>query len=310
MEKSRGARVSDAIGRDAAVLSAVEVGLGSVLHGFKIPFSGHFLSLNQAFLLSRATLKLKDTGVARRAGAQVSSIAAILKSLSPAGKKLTPMLAISAQGLLFSLGTIVFGPNILGIIAGSLISSLWAFIQPVMVYYIIFGKNIIHVADYFYDKTKEAVTFERDDLLLVLGVVLGLKLVLALVAAVLASCLPDATVSRYEGAMLRAGRERRKRALSYQPAATIGQKAALALKDLFNPLFIVSFLLTAFFFAVSEAKSSTVIWGLLRPIAAGFILFFVIRAVSFERVLRRLDATFLSGFATAFRRAVEFLKQV
>lgn len=310
MEKSTVARTSDSIGRDAAVLSAVEVGLGSVLHGLKIPFSGHFLSLNQAFLLSRSTLKLRGTPVARRVGASVSSIAAILKSLSPAGKKLTPMLAISAQGLLFSLGTIVLGPNLLGIAVGALISSLWAFIQPVMVYYIIFGKTIVHAADYFYDKTKDAVSFEREDLLLVLGIVLGLKLVLALGAALLAFSLPDKTVTQYEKAMLKAGRARRQKSLFSRSQATLKQKAWLALKDLLNPLFIVSFLLTAFFFAVSEAKSSTAIWGLLRPVAAGFILFFTIRAISFERVLKRLDSTFMAGFAASFRRAVEFLKQI
>lgn len=42
------------LGREAAALSLVEIGLGSILHGLKMPFTGYFLSLNQGFFLSRA----------------------------------------------------------------------------------------------------------------------------------------------------------------------------------------------------------------------------------------------------------------
>ncbi|MFP5459829.1 MAG: hypothetical protein ACLGG7_13920, partial [Bacteriovoracia bacterium] len=105
------------IGKNAATLSLIEVGLGSLLHGLKLPFSGHVLSLNQSFILTRATL----TSGERRDAAVISTTAAILKSLSPAGKKLTPMLAIAVQGQLYYLGLLVAGTGVIGQLLGSLL---------------------------------------------------------------------------------------------------------------------------------------------------------------------------------------------
>ena len=42
----------------AALLSLTEIGLGSLLHSFKIPFAGHFLSLNQGFILGKVSITL------------------------------------------------------------------------------------------------------------------------------------------------------------------------------------------------------------------------------------------------------------
>jgi hypothetical protein len=77
---------AEEIGKKAALLSIVEIGLGSFLHAFSIPFAGHFLSLNQGFILTRAAIETND----RRSPGIISAVAALLKSLSPAGKKLTP----------------------------------------------------------------------------------------------------------------------------------------------------------------------------------------------------------------------------
>src|ERR1700733_6107373 len=89
----------------AMQLSLMEVGLGSLLHVFHIPFSGFFLSLNQCFVLNRALLFSIASGstAGRFIPMTVSNTAAIIKTLSPYGKKFTPMLAISMQGLLFNI---------------------------------------------------------------------------------------------------------------------------------------------------------------------------------------------------------------
>ena len=76
---------------NAALLSGSEIGLGSVLHGLKIPFSGHFLSLNQGFILSRATIKSKNVKNSKFIPISISNISSLLKTLAPAGKKLTPL---------------------------------------------------------------------------------------------------------------------------------------------------------------------------------------------------------------------------
>ena len=58
----------------AAILSLTEIGLGSLLHSFKIPFSGHFLSLNQALILGKSQLSIKGQKHARFSPAQISLI--------------------------------------------------------------------------------------------------------------------------------------------------------------------------------------------------------------------------------------------
>ena len=74
----------------AGVLSLVEIGLGGLLHGMKIPFAGTFLSLNQSLFLTRVTKLNQGGDGSGTLGFRISNVTALLKSLSPAGKKLLP----------------------------------------------------------------------------------------------------------------------------------------------------------------------------------------------------------------------------
>lgn len=67
----------------AVTLSIVEIGLGSVVHGFKIPFGGHVLSLNQGMFLSRAMAFALSRREGFRLANEISLIASFMKSLSP-----------------------------------------------------------------------------------------------------------------------------------------------------------------------------------------------------------------------------------
>src|SRR4029079_1686198 len=57
------------IGHDEALLSCVEVGLGSLIDALHVPLGGHLLSLNQSFLLSRSALRTRS----RSAGLRIST---------------------------------------------------------------------------------------------------------------------------------------------------------------------------------------------------------------------------------------------
>ena len=92
---------AELIGLWAATLSIAEVGVGSFMHAFHIPLTGTFLSLNQAAFLTRLTKLNQHRDDARGLAFDVSTVTALIKSFSPIGKRLTPMLAISVQGLLF-----------------------------------------------------------------------------------------------------------------------------------------------------------------------------------------------------------------
>jgi hypothetical protein len=261
----------DAVVANAALLSAVEIGLGSALHALRVPLAGHFLSLNQGFLTARAATK----EVSKTLPAQASSISAALKSLSPAGKKLTPMLAISAQGLLLTLGLFVFGLNPLGVSVGLILLGAWAFVQPLALAYLLFGTPLL---DALRAATK-ALGVSPDFPWVVLATAVALKAFLCLVVAVLVYKVPDTTVDRYLARLHR---------LSVRPARPRpGSPVWIALRDLMNPLFLFSLVLTSAFFVWADSPRSVVLWGLLRPIAGGFLLFLLIRLFPFERVFSK-----------------------
>lgn len=269
------------MGVNGALLSAIEVGLGSVLHGLKIPFSGQFLSLNQGFILARTSLVGRKFPHHHFLPAGVSNVSALLKSLSPAGKKLTPMLAISAQGLLFNLGTLCFGVNPLGLAVGMTLLCLWAYLQPVLIYLILYGRTLIDMAAYFLDKLNRVFSISPESLLWVLGAVILTKILLGLMIVALAYRLPEEVVSRYIQKLLSIRSKRPRK--PDPPKANLYQKGLLAIQDLLNPLFVFSLVLTGLFFYFSHSSYSQAIWGMLRPLGVGFLLFFFIRVFPVEK---------------------------
>ncbi len=299
----------DHTGKQAALLSLIEIGLGSILHSLRLPFSGHSLSLNQSFLLSRAALSVRQAPGARFVPAYMSNIAAILKSLAPAGKKLTPMLAISAQGSLFTLGLIVFGINPVGIVTGSILLSLWAFIQPVLLYYLLYGKTIIHIADYFYEKLDKVFPLNSDILIAVLLSVVLVKVCLSIVVAFLALRLPDDFVeSQYKRIIQKAkAAPKYNHFLKQSPhRQSIPSNMRLAFFDLCNPLFLFSLVVTCFFFIFTKTEITQTIWILLRPIAVGYVLFLCIRLLPIERLFADDPRKFSQSMRSALRHLKEF----
>lgn len=275
---------TEILGQDAAFLSICEVGLGSLLHGLKVPLSGYLLSLNQTFLLARSVFKTRD----RTAAVQISAVAAVLKSLSPAGKKLTPMLAISAQGFLFSLGNLFFGANLLGSLVGGAVSSTWSFLQPLLIYYLIFGHNLVSAADYFLRKMSESfetLPLDASDLVAAAAALICLKAVFAMGLVILARYLPETRFQKFQKRLLSAAEKAKAdRGTLEASNPRLSASARAAAKDLLNPLFLVSFVLTVAFFVFVEASFSQVFWAALRPLAVGFLLFLGIRMIPFARL--------------------------
>ena len=152
MENAENSARIELIGKYSAALSLIEVALGSILHSFHVPFSGNLLSLNQGFLLCRASVEARDKKIGR-VGYGISNVSAVLKSLSPAGKKLGPMLSLSVQGLLFTAGEGLLGANLAGWMLGMTLLSLWTFLQPLVTFYLFFGAELFRALNYLVEKT-------------------------------------------------------------------------------------------------------------------------------------------------------------
>lgn len=293
---------NEILGREAAALSLIEIGLGSVLHGFKVPFTGYFLSLNQGFFLSRAVSQARALAGARVLPFQVSSVAACLKSLSPAGKKLTPMLAISMQGVFFTLGTAVFGANLVGAIVGSVVCSLWAFVQPLILYTLLYGKTLADVGVYYMDKF---------GLWSWMIGILVLKAAIAAGLAVTGFRISQERFERYQAALLEAARARGATAISPGQNGTSWLGAASgALRDLTRPLFLASVFLAGAFFWFNDHAWTEIFWKLLRPVAVGFLIFFAVRTPLLLLVVRRLRQSRLRSFGAGLESALERVLKV
>jgi hypothetical protein len=288
---------NEILGREAAALSLVEIGLGSILHGFKVPFTGYFLSLNQGFFLSRAVSQSRGLAGSRVLPFQISSVAACLKSLSPAGKKLTPMLAISMQGVFFTLGTATFGANLMGALVGSVVCSLWAFVQPLILYTLLYGKTLADVGVYYLDKFG------------LWGWVAGLLLLKCAIAAALAVAgfrVSQERFERYQALLLEAARARG--AVPLTPGrhdSGWAGAASGALRDLTRPLFLASILLTGAFFWFNEHAWTEIFWKLLRPVALGFLLFFAVRTPLLLHLVQRLRRSRLQALGAGLESALQ-----
>jgi hypothetical protein len=306
MDKGQNSARIELVGKYSAALSLIEVSLGSVLHAFHVPFSGSFLSLNQGYLLCRASVEAREKKL-ETVGYAISNVSAVLKSLAPAGKKLGPMLSLSAQGLLFRIGEALLGANLAGWMLGMALLSLWTFLQPLVTYFLFFGSELFRALDYFVAKTLPFTGLGWRGLAWILAAVVAVKLLAALGLAWLAwrgrgrSALQDRllAVARAQGVKPLGGEAPTRRAA-----------ALLALRDLLHPLFLASLAVTVFFLAFSERGGGERFWVLLRPLAVGFVFFYFSRTLTLDRWLARLHGTRAEGFARACQRALAELRQL
>lgn len=243
------------IGAPAVALGLAEVGIGSLLHGLHIPFAGTLLSLNQIFLITRH-LALDPNGTT--APFSISVSAALLKCLAPIGKKLTPMLAICMQGLLYNIGIFCLGNTLMGRLTGSILSSLWSFCQQAVVMYFLFGTTFINVLEKW---SWLKLSF--------IGLIAA-KMAAAVFIAIFAPLLSTSRFEKYLQILSKGVQT----AKSSTPSRSL---FAQALADLCKPLFLFSLLITVFFFIFSQGMSQTLIWIILRPLGLGFLGFLIMR---------------------------------
>ena len=252
----------------AAQLSISEIGLGSLGHGLKIPLTGQLLSLNQLGFLLNA---VNRDGLKKSATFEISTISAILKSFSPAGQKLGPMLSIAMQGFLFWLGITLFGLNIFGQCVGAVLLALWAFIQPLVTLALIYGFDLSKLSQFYVDKVKDDYSFLALSLLYALGAVVVIKVVLALTMTIL---------SRFFGKKIQLLTS--EQASKYLKLVSVAQSQTsplkAALKDMIRPLFLMSFALMLIFLWQSNGSFGLKMWMGLRPLATAFVIFYLLRS--------------------------------
>lgn len=272
------------VGSYAGLLALAEVGVGSLFHAFRIPFTGYVLSLNQVLILSKAT---SDGANA----ASISSIASILKSLSPMGKRLTPMIAIAMQGILFQLGFLIGGANIIGRCLGAALSVTWGFAQPIILYYLIFG-SVLFQSIFVY--------IPQEYFFLILFLCVSFKCLLGIGAVFAAPYISPTWWDRWITA--------KKVDLSGTPKPSLETLLWKSFKDLLMFPFVLSLCLTGAYWYALEGPSAQFALNILRSIATGYVVFFLLRALPVQRL-----STYLlrqpSKFAHSLQEALKAISQ-
>ena len=291
--------VSERMGDYAAALSLTEVALGSLLHGLRVPFSGNFLSLNQGYLLSRLALELRGAQ-AWKAPLFVSHVAAVLKSLAPAGKKLGPMLSLSMQGFLFSVGTATLGASLPGILLGFFLLSLWTFLQPLLTYWLFFGSSLFVAGKQLLEKTLPYHGIDLRELLWAFAALVCAKLFLALLLGLHAWKKRHSNISEWQSFLQKASEKVQTRRKNNHGPAWLA-----AFRDLLHPLFIFSFLLSAFFFYSAQKPVGAIVILLLRPLAIGYLFFYFSRKIDFQAWAQKSAGSRWEAFAKACAIAKE-----
>lgn len=268
----------------AASLSMIEVGLGSLIHAFRVPMGGHWLSINQGIVLSHASARIGTSSY--NATAIISIIVAILKSISPSTKKLGPMIAICMQGALFSLGIFIFGSNILGVIFGICLLSGWAFLQSLLTLYFLYGYSFINAAIFYVEKMNIISGLQSKHLFWALAILFILKCLIGSSIAVFFFIRPEKKVI-YTDSLLQW-------AMSNKPKKSYSKYSGLrgiihsALSDMIRPLFLFSLSLMIIFFSITNDSYKEVIWLSLRPVSIAFLFFFFSRHPIFYKYINRL----------------------
>jgi len=289
---------TEEIGKHAASLALVEIGLGSLLHSLHVPLAGQFLSINQIAFMTRVSYKTQTA----KSALSLSLITSLLKSLSPAGKKLLPMLAIATQGLLYTIGPLLFGLNFIGLLIGCVLSCCWAFIQPVLFIFFLFGQTSLEVYQHFIAEFSKFVPDVENIIVWVVLIALILKIIIAVELSLFIKNLSDEDFLDYEKRLIK---ETKAKSNSTNKSAWLG-----ALSDLLSPLFLVSYVFSAIFFYFSNSKTSTIIWQMLRPLAIGYIIFYLVRVYPVENLSAKLEKMGFKSLGTSLKVAIEKIRSL
>lgn len=258
----------------ALLLSMTEVGLGSVLHAWHIPLSGTLLCCNQIFLLTRASIQIgrRSKGVPLR----ISLISALYKGMSPIGKRLTPMLAISMQGILFTLGEGLAGKNLIGRMLGAAFASLWGTFQKLFFVLFIFGDPFLEAAKSVLTELNRLKGLESLSLSSLLIALLSFKMILGIAASAIAHFLPNELFMKYVNG------------LSKQKPHFTRSAALSPFKGAFKDMLKTSFLLilglsTLFLYLTTENASLALIYA-VKALVTGYLSFLFMRLLTAKKV--------------------------
>lgn len=288
------------VGVYGAGAGGVEMGLGSALHGVRLPGRGLILSS-----LQTAVMVAAGHGLGRRIRVVwVPFIAAGLKALSPAGNRLRPMLAITVQGLLFGSATALLGWTTAGVALGGWLVGAWAGAQGVILQYLLVGEPLVRAYETVAGRLAERWDLSLPGLWTLLAIWVGISGTAAMVAGV--SVYRRRSLPRRFQTLLARRLEGVGRDAENVPAEPLGRRRAalLGLRDLARPVFWIPLLIIGAVVLAAGAPWGDVFWMAARAVTVGFLAFSLARGLRPRRIADWLRRRGRWGPAVALERAL------
>jgi nucleoside-triphosphatase THEP1 len=283
------------IGLYGAAAGAIEVGAGSIVHGVQLPLGGLGMATTQAVLLTRAAEGLNERGRV----AWVALLSAGLKSLSPAGQRLGPMLAIAMQGLLYSRALALFGWNRFSVALGGALMGAWAGLQGIAVQWLLLGRALIDAIDVLAGGIAKATGLPAAA---VGGLLAGWVVLHAGTVA-----LGTALAWRQRQQPLRIEHERFRVPLATRAASSWRDAFRRGARELKRPLLWVPLLIVLAVLALAGRPAEHLVYVALRALAIGWLVFALVQRVDLTRLPARLRTLGRWGPALAWQRALRTL---
>ncbi|MCK6603014.1 MAG: DUF2478 domain-containing protein [Bacteroidetes bacterium] len=290
------------VGTWGSLSGAIESTVGAALHTAQIPFRGHLLSTTQSVVLMKAGERLS----VRSRVAWISFISAILKSFSPSGQRLRPMIAISVQGLLFSLGVTLTGWNLAGLFTGAFLIGSWAALQGILLQLLLVGTDLLTAID-------KSVIWISDQLGLTSHPgVFGILAVWVIFSGLMTGSITLWLWIRPQTGLVRLMRKLEKFRIpgKNRPGEPVSRPAWLqVLSELARPAFWAPVLIIAVILFLFDSDWGKLTGTLVRAFVAGLVIFSLFRLVKPLRFLSWLEKKGHWGPVIAVNKALKDRKR-
>jgi len=130
------------IGLFGALWGSVEIGLGSLLHAFRLPFAGGILAAVGMLIALSGRVFVDRRGAVVFMGV----VTALLKMLSVGGLVFRPMLGILAESLLAEAVLLVARPSRSAFTVAGSVAVLWTLVHPFLTGVLLAGQAFLAVA--------------------------------------------------------------------------------------------------------------------------------------------------------------------
>jgi hypothetical protein len=285
-------------GAFGAGAGALELTAGSLVHGAKIPFGGLGMASAQAAVLTRAAAAMND----RARVVWVALLAAGLKSMSPAGQRIGPMVAIAIQGFLYSRALRWLGWNRFAVGVGGFLIGVWVSVQGLLLPWLLLGNALVAGLQGLAGEVARWFGFTAPPLLPLLAA-------WVLVHGVVGCC-----------ATMLAWRQRRDGlpamptlggGLDFESTRDRGWRRALGRgsRDLLRPAFWVPVVLVLCGLLLAGETTRSLLAVALRALVVGWVLFVLVQRIDFSALPARLRILGHWGPAIAWRRALSRLQR-